>query len=128
MIGEIGLVDERQFRTLNCGEFGYRANLCGFSCGLASNAIAFHPKDCTAFWQTDVFDKELEEKRQGNAWYFQHGQALIALKYFPDKNRMKCMQSTQRQTNWIDYFPTLEGVESYMESEDRGRLFNSLSE
>ena len=126
MIGKLGPVDEHQFRTLNCGEFGYRANLRGFCCVLASDACAFHPKDCSAFWKTSAFDEDAEKNPKGNAWHFQHGQALIALKYFPDSRRMTCMKSNQRGTEWLDYFDCLKDIKSELANEERERFFNAL--
>ena len=100
MIDHIGLIDERQPRTLNCGEYGYHANLRGYTCELAADAVAFHPRDCTKFWKTQVFDEERASGVEGNATRFQHAQGLIAMKYFPDANRLTCMTSDSRSTTW----------------------------
>jgi GT2 family glycosyltransferase len=114
MIGEIGLVDERQFRTLNCAEYGYRARLHGYTCVVANHALAFHPRDCTSSYKLEKFKIAVE--RVDTAWHYQHAQGLIALKYFPETQQACCKvneNGTEIQKSWVDLIDDLRHVRRY---------------
>ena len=107
MFFDIGVPDPRQFRTLNCGEIGYRAELSGWRGAFSSLAIAFHPR---------INEREYRaESAIANpgcsAWHYFHAQSLIALRYFPDSIRQNAVERGGVWTSWEHFFPDLNGID-----------------
>ncbi len=119
MLRSIGPPDPLQFRTLNCGEIGYRAQLNGWSGRFASNAFAFHPNAPDSDYASD---RAIEESGC-TAWHYYHAQGLIALKYFPDDLRNIAARCYDIPVAWEYYFPDLTGVEAQMDNAARHAVF-----
>lgn len=106
MFSEIGLPDIRQFRTLNCGEIGYRAQLYGWTGQFAPKAFAFHPKS-----QADEYEQSAAMKKFGcTGWHYFHAQGLIALRYFPDQYRNIAAKVGNDFVAWENRFGDLIGI------------------
>jgi len=124
MFCEIGLPDERQFRTLNCGEIGYRAQLNGWSGRFAPGAFAFHPNAPDGDYASD---RAVAEKGC-TAWHFYHAQGLIALRYFPDGLRNIAERRDDVFVPWECYFPDLKGIEPDKDHASRQAIFDRWNE
>ncbi len=123
MFVDIGLPDPRQFRTLNCGEIGYRAQLAGWKGAFAPQAFAFHANASPSEYAVG----QIQSKPKGSAWHFYHAQGLIALKYFPDNNLgVFAPQRDGHLVLWQDHFDDLCEVVtcSRFSNEQREGLFD----
>lgn len=123
MFNEIELPDDRQFRTLNCGEIGYRAQLKGWTGRFCSQAIAFHESG-TGFEKAGNAMVDIG----GGAWQYYHAQGLISKKYFPDEYRDRAAKQGDEYFPWDFFFRDLNNVDSYGENETRLDVFNRWRE
>jgi GT2 family glycosyltransferase len=125
MFDTIGYADGRQFRTLNCGEIGYRAQLSGWSGAFAPRAMAFHGNPP----EKELLASKAMNEKGGAAWLYYHAQALIALKYFPNNIRNIAARDGERIVTWDTYFPELSEVsQQRFDEELRVRLVERWSE
>ena len=115
MLENIDPPDEKQFRTLNCGEIGYRGQLFGYRTVIAIDALAFHPQACTHDFQLD----EIDFDRKNGAYHQFHAQGLISLKYFPDELRLGSIRYNSEIKQWTDLFPDLVGIEPLVDQASR---------
>lgn len=123
MFSEIGMPDERQFRTLNCGEIGYRAQLNRWSGRFASNAFAFHPNP-----PNDAYASALALKEPNStAGHFYHAQGLIALRYFPDHLRNIAERQGNMQIPWERHYHDLKEITPDTDDVARRVVFDNWS-
>jgi GT2 family glycosyltransferase len=120
MFADIELPDARQFRTLNCGEIGYRARLRDWCARFSPEAFAFHANAP----DPDYSPASAIAESGSTAWHYYHAQGLIALKYFPDHLRDIAARHGAETIPWEATFRDLQNVQPYAENDKRQRLFD----
>jgi len=130
MFEVVGLPDPRQFRTMNCAEIGYHAQLNGWKAAFAPKAIAFHKLGCSGDFNPDnaLGNDVFPVCKRHSAWHYHFGRTLISLKYYPDEIRPTIQSKDEKDRSWFDVFAGLRGVEAALPDQNRREIFRRWNE